>query len=36
MAISLLALFFILLPGLMYVFLASLWFLKLLRSALPR
>jgi hypothetical protein len=32
---SMLGLFFVVLPGLMYVFLASIWFLKLLRSAMP-
>jgi hypothetical protein len=32
---SILALFFVVLPGLMYVFLASIWFLKLVRSAMP-
>jgi len=32
---SMLALFFVLLPGLLYVFLASIWFLKLVRSAMP-
>jgi hypothetical protein len=35
-AVAMLALFGVLLPGLMYVFLASIWFLKLVRSALPR
>ena|SRR5438034_5982223 len=33
---SILALFFVVLPGLIYVFLSSLWFLKLVRSAMPR
>ena len=32
---SMLALFFVVLPGLLYVFLASIWFLKLVRSAMP-
>lgn len=33
---TVLALFLILLPGLIYAFLASIWFLKLVRAALPR
>jgi len=33
---SILALFFVVLPGLIYVFLASIWFMKLVRSAMPR
>jgi hypothetical protein len=32
---SFLALFVVVLPGLMYVFLATIWFLKLVRSAIP-
>jgi hypothetical protein len=33
---TLLALFLVVLPGLMYVFLATIWFLKLVRAAMPR